>query len=314
MTYIAGVDEVGRGCLAGPVMAAAVILPPGVHIPNIKDSKKLSVIQREKIYKVISQKALSIGIGMVDSKTIDKINIREATFNAMDMAVQSLTVKPDKALIDGFSVDKLSVPNEGIIKGDNIEISIMAASIIAKVTRDKLMKNYDLIFSEYLLKNNKGYGTSAHLKALIKYKASILHRKTFKPVFNNLPNHKWLSQENRFYWFGSKVAGLYLLNSGYKLKSIIKGDVEGSVLYIGIKSKITIIFLVFTKLNLMGSVFQRPTVNNIKYLDENVMCKLNGIIDKENYFRFDALNVNLSFKSPKIDQIKNIDYNQFLDQ
>ena len=218
MELIAGVDEVGRGPLAGPVMAAAVILPENHTILGLKDSKKLTEKKRISLFKKIKKQALSIGIGYVDERIIDEINIRKASFKAMELALVNLHIKPNRALIDGFTLENQFIPNEGIIGGDDIIDCIKAASIIAKVTRDNLMNQYDLIFNEYKFKNNKGYGTLFHKNALLKFKASPIHRKTFKPVFNYLPTFKWLIDSNRINWMGNRLAGLYLLNKNfYKL-------------------------------------------------------------------------------------------------
>jgi len=148
----------------------------------LNDSKKLTPKRREFIYNKIFQTAISIGIGIVESHIIDKINIRNATFLAMKKAIINLKVKPDKCLIDGEKLIDFKIPNEGIIKGDNIIEQIMAASIIAKVTRDRIMIEHSLIFPEYGFEKHKGYGTKLHIKALKKHFTTPIHRKTFKPV------------------------------------------------------------------------------------------------------------------------------------
>lgn len=181
ITLIAGVDEVGRGPLIGPVVAAAVILPKGFYHPGIKDSKKLSEKKREELYKVITENALSIGVGTVSEEVIDKINIYEATKTAMKEAINSLTIPPEHVLIDAMKLD-LKMPSTSIIKGDALSESIAAASIIAKVTRDHLLMKMDEEYPMYDLKNNKGYGTKKHLEALEKYGACKYHRKSYSPV------------------------------------------------------------------------------------------------------------------------------------
>lgn len=181
ITLIAGVDEVGRGPLIGPVVAAAVILPKGFYHPGIKDSKKLSEKKREELYKVITENALSIGVGTVSEEVIDEINIYEATKTAMKEAINSLAIPPEHVLIDAMKLD-LKMPSTSIIKGDALSESIAAASIIAKVTRDHLLMKMDEEYPMYDLKNNKGYGTKKHLEALEKYGACKYHRKSYSPV------------------------------------------------------------------------------------------------------------------------------------
>ena len=177
ITLIAGVDEVGRGPLIGPVVAAAVILPKGFYHPGIKDSKKLSEKKREELYKVITENALSIGVGTVSEEVIDEINIYEATKTAMKEAINSLTIPPEHVLIDAMKLD-LKMPSTSIIKGDALSESIAAASIIAKVTRDHLLMKMDEEYPMYDLKNTKRYGTKKHLEALEKYGACKYHRKS----------------------------------------------------------------------------------------------------------------------------------------
>lgn len=181
ITLIAGVDEVGRGPLIGPVVAAAVILPKGFYHPGIKDSKKLSEKKREELYKVITENALSIGVGTVSEEVIDEINIYEATKIAMKEAINNLSPSPEHVLIDAMKLE-LIMPSTSIIKGDTLSESIAAASIIAKVTRDHLLMKMDEEYPMYDLKNNKGYGTKKHLEALEKYGACKYHRKSYSPV------------------------------------------------------------------------------------------------------------------------------------
>ena len=178
---IAGVDEVGRGPLIGPVVTAAVILPINYFNENIKDSKKLTERQREKLYDLIMQDAISVAIGIKDERVIDEINILEATKLAMKEAIEKLKVKPQHVLIDAVKLD-LPMPSTSIIKGDAKSESIAAASIIAKVTRDRMLKEMAKEFPMYDLENNKGYGTKKHLEALKKYGPCKYHRMSFAPV------------------------------------------------------------------------------------------------------------------------------------
>ena len=179
---ICGVDEVGRGTLAGPVVASAVILSSNYKIDGLKDSKKLTSRMRKKLSKIIQKNALSIGIGIIDAPIIDKINIRQATLMAMSNSVKDLSVIPDLVLIDGIDKIKIPYPQKNIIGGDSKEDSIMAASIIAKVERDKLMDVYAIKYPDFGFEKNKGYGTKFHLNALTIKKPTPIHRMTFKPL------------------------------------------------------------------------------------------------------------------------------------
>ena len=176
---LAGVDEVGRGPLAGPVMTAAVILPKDCRILYINDSKKLSEKKREELYAEIMEKALAVGIGYASHDRIDEINILQATYEAMKMAISKLSIRPDLLLVDAVHIPDTGIRQISIIKGDARSQSIAAASIIAKVTRDHLMTAYDACFPEYGFASNKGYGTAAHISALHSAGPSPIHRKTF---------------------------------------------------------------------------------------------------------------------------------------
>lgn len=178
---IAGIDEVGRGPLAGPVVAAAVVLPSDFNVVGVNDSKKLSQKKREELYSLIQENAIDIGIGIVGQEVIDEINIYEATKQAMSYAIDDLTFGPDYLLIDAMKLP-VEIPQQSLIKGDARSVSIAAASIIAKVSRDRLMAEYSQIFSGYGFENNAGYGTKEHLEGLEKFGITPIHRKTFAPV------------------------------------------------------------------------------------------------------------------------------------
>ena len=177
--YICGIDEAGRGPLAGPVVAGAVVLPKGCRILYINDSKKLSEKKREELFDVISREAVSVGIGIVSAQRIDEINILQATYEAMRQAIQKLSVQPDILLNDAVTIPGVEIAQVPIIKGDAKSVSIAAASIVAKVTRDRMMEEYDKVLPEYGFASNKGYGSAAHIEALKKYGPSPIHRKTF---------------------------------------------------------------------------------------------------------------------------------------
>lgn len=179
---IGGIDEVGRGPLVGPVVTACVILPEDFALDGLTDSKKLSEKKRDMFYDIIMEKAISVGIGIMDEDVIDKVNIYEATKLAMYQAVDNMSVKPDYILIDAMKLDKLDAPSTSIIKGDLKSITISAASVIAKVTRDRMMYELDKKYPMYKFAKNKGYPTKDHIEAIVKYGILKEHRKTFKPV------------------------------------------------------------------------------------------------------------------------------------
>ena len=180
---ICGVDEAGRGPLAGPVCAAAVILPPNVEIPGLNDSKKLSDKKRRELYPVIKEKAIAYGIAFADHKEIDEINILQATYLAMERAINQLAVKPELALIDGNRAKDFGIPVETVVHGDSLSASIAAASVLAKVTRDDYMLEMANTYPGYDFEIHKGYGTKAHYAALTKLGASPIHRITFLKKF-----------------------------------------------------------------------------------------------------------------------------------
>ena len=181
-SLIAGIDEAGRGSLAGPVVAAAVILPDQLFIFNIRDSKKLTSKTRRELYYTILGKAIDIGIGIVEANIIDNININQASFLAMKRAILNLKKPPDYLLVDGFKIPHLKISQFRLIKGEDKSISIAAASIIAKVYRDNIMIKFDQKYPQYCFKKNKGYGTEEHIKALKKYGAIEIHRKSYNRV------------------------------------------------------------------------------------------------------------------------------------
>mgnify|MGYP000734755164 CR=1 FL=1 len=176
---ICGIDEAGRGPLAGPVCAAAVILPEGCVIDGLNDSKKLTEKKREALFDVIKEEALSYGIGIVSPERIDEINILQATYEAMHEAVNKLSVKPDILLNDAVTIPGIDVKQIPIIKGDAKSLSIASASILAKVTRDRLMTEYDSLYPEYGFARHKGYGTKVHIEAIKEYGPCPIHRRTF---------------------------------------------------------------------------------------------------------------------------------------
>lgn len=181
---IAGVDEAGRGPLAGPVVAAAVILPSGIRLNGLNDSKKVTPANRERLFEEIKEKAVSFSTGVVSEKEIDIINIYQASLKAMRFAVVEMQYTPDYVLVDAVKIPEISIPQMPLIRGDGISVSIAAASILAKVTRDRLMDNYDKEFPQYGFARHKGYGTRDHMEAICKYGPCPIHRNSF-----NLGSH-----------------------------------------------------------------------------------------------------------------------------
>ncbi len=177
--YICGIDEVGRGPLAGPVVTAAVILPKDFIILYLNDSKQVPEKKRDELYDIIMDKAIAVGIGSSSEKVIDEIGIKNANYTAMKEAISKLSVKPDMLLVDAETIPDTDIPQEAIIKGDAKSVSIAAASIIAKVTRDRIMHEYDSLYPEYGFKSNVGYGSASHIAALKKYGPCDLHRRSF---------------------------------------------------------------------------------------------------------------------------------------
>lgn len=215
---IVGIDEAGRGPLAGPVVAASVILKPYEIIEGVKDSKKLSSKKRRDLFNQIYEKALSVGVGIVDEDIIDEINILKATFLAMKKSLGNLNLKPDKVLIDGPYSDITIYPTDYIVNGDNISQSIAAASIIAKVTRDEIMYEYDKIFPDYKFINHKGYGTKYHIEQLELKKSTPIHRRSFKIVKNNMPNYDfYLNKKNGFKNLAHQIVGVKYIKKHFAI-------------------------------------------------------------------------------------------------
>lgn len=182
-SVICGVDEAGRGPLAGPVCAAAVILPPNLEIPGLDDSKKLTDKRRRELFPIIQEQAIAYGIGFASHEEIDEINILQATFLAMERALEQLKVRPDLALIDGNREKDFGMPVCTVVKGDSLSANIAAASVLAKVSRDVLMEQYAQEYPQYAFDVHKGYGTKAHYEALRQHGASPIHRMSFLKKF-----------------------------------------------------------------------------------------------------------------------------------
>ena len=179
LAYVAGIDEAGRGPLAGPVVAAAVILPKDIFLPFLNDSKKVTEKRRDVLFDEIKQNAVAYGIGIASNTLIDEINILQATYEAMREAINALEKTPDVLLVDAVHIPDINIKQVGIVKGDAKSVNIAAASILAKVTRDRIMVEYDKIYPEYGFASNKGYGTATHIAALKEVGPCAIHRKSF---------------------------------------------------------------------------------------------------------------------------------------
>lgn len=184
---VAGLDEAGRGPLAGPVVAAAVILPRRCQLAGLNDSKQLTEMERERLYDEIRRRAVGIGVGQASEREIDAMNILEATRLAMCRAIQALPAMPDYLLLDAIELSAVSLPQRAIIKGDTLSVSIAAASIVAKVTRDRLMGDYHRQYPQYNFQAHKGYGTAEHLRMLAAHGPCAIHRRSFRPVGEAVP-------------------------------------------------------------------------------------------------------------------------------
>ncbi|MBQ7759304.1 ribonuclease HII [Anaerotignum sp.] len=223
---VAGIDEVGRGPLAGPVVAAAVILPKGCKIEGVNDSKKLSAKKREELYDIILEKAVSYGIGVVSNERIDEINILQATYEAMRDALSQLSPRADYILADAVTIPMVSTPQKGIIKGDAKSMSIGAASIIAKVYRDRMMEAFDEVYPGYGFAANKGYGSAEHIEGIKKLGITPIHRKTF--VKNFLPQDGETTTDKGHR--GEAIAAKQMEKMGYEILErnfhALKGEID----------------------------------------------------------------------------------------
>lgn len=310
MEIIAGVDEAGRGPLAGPVVAAAVILPNNHDIVGLRDSKKLTPKRRAFLFDEVMERSVSVGTGIVDVKEIDKINILNATYKAMQMALGKLSRQPDKALIDGYALPSQIIPNEGIIKGDDKVDCIRAASIVAKVTRDRIMLDMDRIFPEYGFAKHKGYGTALHLEALSRWMATPIHRKSYAPVRAKLKPLQWYKKERRIGWLGEKLAALFLFDKGYKILEMnvnirpygeidILAEHSGELIFIEIKTGLSnstippALNLTQRKMEKLESAIQMYMQNN----------EINQSI------RFEIITLQIDGKNHSFNHIKHVDFN-----
>ena len=262
-------------------------MPKDHGIIGLNDSKKLSPKKRLVLYKEINIKSISIGMGLEDVHSIDKVNIRNATFIAMEKAIKNLDIKPDRLLIDGVDVPTLNIPCEGIVKGDTKVEAIMAASIMAKVVRDKIMIDYSVIYPEYGFEKHKGYGTKFHMEALRKNMATPIHRKSFNPVSKYLPTFKWLRKNSKLRWMAQKLSAMYLLEDGYSIDSIdVMLDSNLLVDLVGLKNQIT----TFVFVNLVNDSSYNENLHSVITNDDSIKNNI------EKYFASNTINISQPWK------------------
>jgi len=270
LKYIGGVDEAGRGPLAGPVVAACIILNKDFNVKGIRDSKKLTAKKRFELSRLIKIHALDVSIGIANEREIDDLNILQATFLAMKRAVGNLKINPEHLLIDGPYSDIKLISTDNIIKGDNKSLSIAAASIIAKVERDRIMCEYSKIYPEYGFDRHKGYGTKIHIESLQKFKATPIHRKSFRIVKSHLPNFDFYKRTNSFDKLGSRIVAINFIKRNYSLEE------ENLILRNG-----EIIDFVYKKLS--KRVFIRILIQvntEINKKDIDIKCLLDALDEK----------------------------------
>ena len=307
MALIAGVDEAGRGPLAGPVVAAAVILPNYYDLKGLDDSKKLTPKKRSQLFVEIQHQATAIGVGVVAAAEIDKTNILQATHQAMKMALGRLKPKPDQAVIDGHALPTQIIPNKGVIKGDQTVDVIKAASIIAKVTRDNMMEQYDIIFPAYGFRKHKGYGTREHMDKLRLNKACVIHRKSFKPVASAMPTLSWLRKEDGIGQWGEQTAAVYLLERGYEIVAMnVHCDPYGEIDIIAEKDGIIIFVEVKTySKKQLGTPAQNIDQNKLKKLEAAIHKYVVDMKVKKDIF-LDVICVYLKPSVPMFEHFKGI--------
>ena len=291
--YLAGIDEAGRGPLAGPVIASAVILPKEIDLPEVTDSKKLTEKKRERLFGDIYNKALAIGVGIVHEEEIDEKNILQATYVAMRKSIKELSIVPDLLLIDGKEADIKFFKQKSIINGDQISLSIAAASIIAKVTRDKMMKQYDIVFPGYGFAKHKGYGTKQHMEMIRTKKATMIHRKSFNPIINHLPNFAFLKRHHLIDLIGLQLVACHFVRLGNEIIEFDYSKDSFSEIHIVSMEKSKLIFTkVKTFLDMNYNAYKDYVVkiNDYSKLIENI----------KHYIESNELNYEYDFKIAKV--------------
>ena len=301
----AGVDEAGRGPLAGPVAAAAVILPEKHSIEGLRDSKKLTEKRREELFEEIQKEAVSIGVGIIHEDEIDRTNILAATHKAMRIAISQLNPQPKLALIDGYALPDQIVPNRGIIGGDDKVPPISAASIVAKVTRDRIMRNYALAYPEYGFDRNKGYGTREHISALERHMACPIHRKSFRPVKDHMPTLTHLKEYRLGGKWGEKLAARYFVHNCYIIEEMnynapLYGEIDmiarngNEIIFVEVKTATQ------TKLGQPEDQIDDSKMEKL----ENAFEIYAAAQEVEWDYRFDIISIFLGRKGPKIKHFK----------
>ena len=277
LVNVVGIDEAGRGPLAGPVVAACVVLYKHSPIEGVNDSKKLSPKKRDKLFDLIIENALDVSVGIANEDDIDKLNILQATFLAMKRAVGNLKILPDQLLVDGPYSNIKMYPVETIIKGDSKSASVASASIIAKVTRDRIMEEYDKVYPQYNFKKHKGYGTKFHIDQLLNYKATPIHRKSFKIVKSNLPTFKFYEKNKGLYDLGRKLVATYFIKKNYKMldKDILLQNIAKSVDYLyANKNEMSYIKVLVEYNNILYPLTVKGKINIESYI-ENIRDLVN---------------------------------------
>ena len=250
---VCGIDEAGRGPLAGPVVAASVVFSKGSFLESAKDSKKLSEKKRNIVFKEIYETAASVGVGIVNEETIDRENILEATYMAMRRSIYKLSINPDIVIIDGKDAKIGEYEQESIVKGDSLSFTIASASIVAKVTRDRMMMEYDKVFPNYGFASHKGYGTKYHLEAIKENGASCIHRKSFRPVYSYLPTFKDIPKDLNGNTFSVGYVAASKIKEGFSVEYIAtrsKSDID-IVLKSGRHLEFIVVASLFQKNNLV---------------------------------------------------------------
>jgi len=291
---IVGIDEAGRGPLAGPVVAVSVNWGDKKLIEGITDSKKISEKKRKIYFSLIKKNAKDIGIGIVHENTIDKINILQATYLAMRISIDNLKIVPDLVLVDGNKADIKKIKQKNIIKGDMYSYSIACASIIAKVTRDRIMQSYAKIFPKYMFEKHKGYGTKKHIESIKMYNSTPIHRKSFRPISDYIPTFKNFKTNSDIYVLGLQLVAVELIKRKFEI--------------IYFNDKYDISYIKEDEINILkvNVVFKGKSINsNITYSNSNLADNLNEYLIKSNIkdicsFRLNECTYDFDIKKSKI--------------
>lgn len=298
---VAGIDEAGRGPLAGPVVAAAVILDPERPIEGLADSKRLTAKRRAALYVIIIDRALAVGIGESQRAEIDRLNIFQATIAAMQRAVDALSVRPDHLRIDGVNIRLEHPSQETIVDGDETVPAICAASIVAKVYRDGLMAEYHKVYPEYGFDRHKGYGTKAHLQALAVHGACPIHRQSFRPVRQHLPQWRQLKDRHTLGTLGERLAATHLIENGYTIRDLnYRAAHLGELDIIAQRGAVTVICEV--KSRVPGGWGEPEEQVGVKKRDRIMAAAQQYCIEKgiDSEVRFDVISVKFTKAGPVI--------------